>query len=473
MVCNLRVCVSFPAFSSPLGSLVLQTGLGRRPATSGSCFRLVFALPVLAVGMALTPGAARAQVIDQYLDSGIPGYGISPGVTVATREHPEYDPDGVRVGQFVLLPTLEESLGYDDNVTGTSTPHGSPVIETNAKVSALDQMSDGSLGASVSVDNAEYPSQTAQSYTNWTAALGGSYDFGRDVLTLAATHLNLNQTPRDLDAPQLNSPIAYTVDDIRAAYKIDMGHLNIEPDFDVSWFNFNNGQVLGTPYLQNYRDRISYMPGVTANYEFATRRSLVLIVRDTNSQFANPVPGIPRQNYNDISVLGGVSYDLNGALSFRLLGGYEQRNFQSHLYQTIEAPIVEGSATWTPTGLTTVTGTAARYVENSSAETTIGYTETALKLNVDHELYRNILLRANGNVFLDDYAQNGGNQEFYTAGVGATWLVNRQIRVLADYTYSTRHTSNAAVFNPLLTEDGIFGQDYSENLFLVRLRFAL
>ena len=92
---------------------------------------------------------------------------------------------------------------------------------------------------------------------------------------------------------------------------------------------------------------------------------------------------------------------------------------------------------------------------------------------MDHELYRNIVLRANGNVFLDDYAQNGGNQEFYTAGVGATWLVNRQIRVLADYTYSTRHTSNAAVFNPLLTEDGIFGQDYSENLFLVRLRFAL
>jgi hypothetical protein len=421
----------------------------------------------------LVPTALQAQVIDQYLDTTIPGYGTAPGVTVASREHPEYDPSGVRVGGFTLLSTLDESVGYDSNVTGTSDAHGSLLVDTSARVDAVNKMSDGSLAASVSVDNAEYPNQSSQSYTDWTAALGGTHDFGQDTLTIGATHLNLNQLPRDLDVPQLNSAIAYRVDDMRAAYKMVFSRLSIEPAFDVSWYSFDNGTVRGQTYLQSYRDRVSYTPGVTANYEFATRRSIVFVVRDTTADFANAVPGLPTQNYNDVSILTGVAYDVDGTLSFRLLGGYEERDFRSGTYKTIRAPIVEGSVTWTPTELTTITGTAARYIEDSSAEATIGYTESALRLNVDHELYRNIVLNANANVFVDNYAQNGGNQEYYTAGAGATWKLSRNIRLVADYTYSSRHSSGTTTSETPFTVDGVFGGNYSENVFRIRLRFAL
>jgi hypothetical protein len=430
----------------------------------------IAALPLLT---ALAPSTLRAQVIDQYLDTAIPGYGTAPGVTVASREHPEYDATGVRVGEFTLLPVLDESAGYDDNVTGTEHPHGSLLIDTTARVDAVNQMSDGSLAASLSVDDNEFPDQPTQSYTNWTAALGGTHDFGEDTLTIGATHLNLNQTPRDLDVPQLNSTIAYRVDDLRAAYKMVFNRLSLEPAFDVSWYSFDNGAVAGQTYLQNYRDRIAYSPGVTANYEFATRRSLVFVVRDTKANFANPIPGLAAQNYNDFSVLAGMAYDVDGALSFRLLGGYEERDFRSSTYRTIRAPILEGSVSWTPTGLTTITGTAARYIEDSSAEATIGYTETALKLSVDHELYRNIVLNANASVFTDDYAQNGGNQQYYTAGVGATWKLNRTLRLGADYTYSSRRSSGTVTYDPPFTLDGVFGGNYSENVFRIRLRFAL
>jgi len=470
---NLRVSVSFPACPLATKNEGRAGILWRRVATQGQQYSDIFAPPVLALIVCLAPPALRAQAIDQYLDTTIPGYNTAPGVTVASREHPEYDPSGVRVGGFTLLPTLDESVGYDDNVTGTGDPHGSVLLDTSARLDAMNQMSDGSLGASVSVDNAEYPNQSSQSYTNWTAALGGTHDFGGDTLTIGATHLNLSQTPRDLDAPELNSPIAYRVDDMRAAYRVVLSRLSLEPAFDVSWYGFDNGTVLGKTYLQTYRDRIAYSPGVTANYEFATRRSIVFVVRDTSADFANAVPGVPSQNYNDVSTLTGVAYDVDGALSFRLLGGYEQRNFRSGAYKTISAPILEGSVTWTPTGLTTITGTAARYIEDSSAEATIGYTESALRLNVDHELYRNIVLNANAGLFVDNYAQNGGSQEYFTGGTGVTWRLNRNMRLVGDYTYSSRRSSGTTTYQPPFTLDGVFGGNYSENVFRIRLRFAL
>jgi hypothetical protein len=203
-----------------------------------------------------------------------------------------------------------------------------------------------------------------------------------------------------------------------------------------------------------------------------------VVVRDTQSDFDHSPPGQPRQNFNDVSVLGGLAYDADGVIGFRLLGGYEERSFTSSVYRMIQAPILEGAVTWTPTGLTTVNATAARYIEDSAAENTVGYTETALKLSVDHELYRNVILTAHAAYFIDDYQSGlnstGGSQDFFAGGVGGQWLLNRNIRLLADYTYSTRHsasgTYSAGVLQPQFS---VFGGNYSENLFTITLRLAL
>jgi hypothetical protein len=323
------------------------------------------------------------------------------------------------------------------------------------------------------VDNSEYPEESQQSFTNWSIAGGGSHDFGRDTLYLGATHLNLNQTPRDLDAPSLDSPIAYRVDDVRASYTIDLGRISIQPGMALTFYNFDSGTVLGVPYLQSYRDRTVYSPSVTASYELATGRRIVLVVHDTQADFDSAPPDNPRETFNDVSVLAGVAYDADGVIGFRLLGGYEARSFDASKYRMIQAPILESSLTWTPTELTTITATAARTIEDSAAEATIGYTESTLKLNLDHEYSRAILLRAHGAAFYDDYSQGGGSQSYYTAGASVTWRLNRRVRLVADYTFATRHTSSPGTPNEIQPSGTVFGGDFSENIFTLQLRLGL
>ncbi len=436
---------------------------------TGSMQRTKSALPA-ALPLLLMAAPASAQVIDQYLDQNIPGYGPLPGVTVQTRLHPEYDPTGVTFGNFTLLPTLTESIGYDSNVTGTPQAQGSMLVETNPKVALSYKDNVNEADAALTLDDYEYPQQSVQSYTNWSAQLGASHQIGEDTLYIGASHLNLYQTPGDLDVPQLDMPIAYRVNDLRTNYNWVDSRLSIQPGIDLSWYNFDNGQVLNQPYVQTYRDRFVVEPSVVASYEFATRRRIVLVVRDANATFANPLPGVPLQSFNDISVLVGLAYDADGVIDFRLLGGYEQRNFTSRAYKTIQAPIVEGAVTWTPTPLTTVTATAARYIEDSAAEATTAFTETALKLSVDHELYRNVVLNAHGDVYLDSY-QGSGNQQFYDIGVGATYKLNRNLALALTYTYSTRNGNGGAFVLPGPT--GIFGANYSEHLVALQLKVAL
>ena len=427
--------------------------------------------------------AVRAQVIDQYVNADIPGYDTQAGVTVATRSRPDYDAPGVRLGNFILSPVLSESVGYDDDVTGLPHGKGSALIETNASVNAAGGWSDTKLAAGLSVDDSEYLEQSGQNFTNWTAAVGGSHDFGRDTFSLGATYLNLNQTPRQLDVPGLDTAIAYRVADLRSDYHLDLGHVFIQPGVDVGYYSFDNGTIAGQPYLQTYRDRIVVSPELIGSYEFATRRRFVVILRDTQSDFDQAPPGLPRQNFNDASVLAGLAYDADGIITFRLLAGYEERSFASSRYQFIDAPIVEGAATWTPTGLTTITGSAARYIEDSAAENTVGYTETALKLQMDHEYLRNVIFTIHAAYILDDYSGTGAgsatSQTYFTGGLGGSYALNRNLRLAADYTYSTRgggnpQTVSASSLNTDFAQfGGAFGGNYSENTFRLTLRFAL
>ena len=62
--------------------------------------------------------AGRTAV--ELFPAGVPGYGEAPGVTVASRVRPDFDPPGVRVGSFLLRPRWAEGLGYDNNVFGSS-----------------------------------------------------------------------------------------------------------------------------------------------------------------------------------------------------------------------------------------------------------------------------------------------------------------------------------------------------------------
>ena len=116
----------------------------------------------------------------------------------------------------------------------------------------------------------------------------------------------------------------------------------------------------GLQLNQNYLNRDVVAGSVTGRYSRSDEGGLLVVLRGINSTYTSPQPGQPSNNSNSAELLGGLDYQRESVWRYRILIGVEVRAFQSSQYPTRTAPLVEASAIWTPTGITTVTGTLSR-----------------------------------------------------------------------------------------------------------------
>ena len=389
-----------------------------------------------AIGVVLAHSSVRADLLSTYFPAGVPGYGTAPGITVASRARPEFDAPGMRIGSFMLRPTWDEALGYDNNLFGGSSQRGSWMVGTHPSLLVASDWSRNSVGGFIGVDDARYLDQPRQDWSDWTASLGGAVSIGRDQLTVAVAHLALHQLRTDLDALPSDTPVTYRVDDIRAGYTISLNRLSVTPSVAFSAWRYDNTTIFGAPAPQGYRDRDVLQGDVTTRYELAPQRNLLLVTRVLGAHYVAPQPGVPARDSTGYQVLVGLDDDADAVWNYRVLLGWEMRAFRSAQYSTHQAPIAEAAVIWNPSGLTTVTARLTRSIEDAAQEGIAGYTDTSARLVVDHEYLRNVLLQASAGVQRADYLQGGGHTSGFSAGAGATWLLNRHMRLSATYDFT-------------------------------------
>ncbi|MGI4955796.1 MAG: outer membrane beta-barrel protein [Janthinobacterium lividum] len=437
------------------------------------------------LGACTGSAAASAQNLEQYFPAGVPGYGNNPGVTVLSRSREEYVTSGIRVGGIILRPDAQQEIGYNDNVIGTTQAAGSPLVETRASLHADTDWARNSLSASVDVDNQVYTSLRNENLTNWSASMAGRYDLGRDSASLSYTHFNLNQSPSGINSYGLGTPIPFSVEDVRVSYTAPFGRFSLSPNFEATTYRFGSGIVSGNLVDQGFRNRVTLQGGVTARYELSTGRNLLVVVNDYTNNYTSTPTGQPTRDNTGVEALAGLEYSANGVFRYRILAGFENHVYRNSAYRSRNVPVAQGSVVWTPTGLTTVTATALRRIEESNDDTTGGFTFNTGQVVVDHEYLRNILLQGSGGVQYAQYEQGGGTQTIYTAGAGATWLINRNMRLTARYDFSSSSSSSVVGmvvpqigFTTLGTGlVGVNGQftsgRYTQNIYTLQLRVAL
>jgi len=347
-------------------------------------------------------------------------------------------------------------------------------LKTAPSVTANSEWSRNSLGVSLSAENYQFWNTPNNDYTNWTAAIGGGYTIGRHDLTLAYSHLSLHQAPGDVGAVPSDTFVHYQVDDVRSAYTFDLGRFSFTPNIDAAHYYFDNTTIQGVPTSQQYRNRYVLSEGVTTRYALAEQRNLMLVVQGIQSRYTDIPAGSPTSNSNGVVVLAGLDFVATGVWRYQLLAGVQVRTFEASQFKTETAPIAEASVIWAPTGITTVTARLARFIEDASAEGTAGYTYTTARLVVDHEYLRNVLLQGRAGVQLAQYLQgSSGTQTSFSVGGGVNWLMNRNMRLSADYDFTTQTGGNNSTFNGQPNLTTLNTGAYNRNLFLVALHFGL
>jgi hypothetical protein len=395
---------------------------------------------------------------------GVPGYDADDGVTVETRLHPEQIPLGLREGAFTFMPRLDESFGYTSNALPGPYRRGSWQVVTAPVLAVDSDWSRDAFGAVASVQDTHVASLPSQNRTDVTVSAGGRIDIGEDRLTLAAAHLMQHEDRTAVDTIASDRPIAFQIDDLRASYAMTDGPWNIVPAVQATNWNFSSTTLLGVPASQAYRDRVVVQGGVTVHYEFAPLRSLVLVLRAIGQDYTRTPFGQASLDSTSYQVLAGLDYDDNSVWRWRLLAGIEARRFASPLYAQQNTLIAEAGVGWSPSAMTSVSATVSRDTEDAAQEGVSGLTYTSARLVIDHEYLRDLLFRASIGLQRADFFQ-GGHQTGTTAGLGVTWVLNRNARVSVTYDQTDLHGSGVAA-ETLVT-------GYSRGIGLVTLRLWL
>jgi hypothetical protein len=377
-------------------------------------------------------GRASAAMLTALFPEGVPGYDTAQGVTVQSRLHPDFTPLGVRAGAFQLWPTLEESIGYDTNPLSGANRQGSWQVTTAPALRLGSNWSRNQLGAEVSVQDTRYMTLPSQNRTDASASVGSRIDIGDDQLTLAAAHLSKHEDRGAIDTIASDRPIAFQLDNVRTSYRIADGRWSLVPALEASNWTFGDTTIGGAPSSQAYRDRLVVQGDVTLRYELAPLRNVLFVVRALGQNYRQIPAGQASTDSQSYQFLGGFDYDDNSVWRWRALLGGESRQFRSGAFQPQNTVIAEAEASWSPSGLTTVRAMLSRDTQDAAQEGVAGLTYSALRFTIDHEYLRNILLRASAGLQQADFFQ-GGHQTGFTAGVGATWMMNRSMQLSATY----------------------------------------
>jgi hypothetical protein len=310
-----------------------------------------------------------------------------------------------------------------------------------------------------SADNTRYLAAPDQSDTDWTAAVGGTFDIADCSVTAAVAHLALHENDTALDAAQYDEPLAYSVNTLRLSGQTPVSRLMIQPSLDLTQLAFGGASIGGVSAPQAYRDRLVAEAGITVSYGiegYDDPNRLQFIIEPVAGHYPNESAGEPSRDFAGGTVLLGVEHDLDGLWGWRIQAGAGGRIYRGP-YEDQLVPLADAAVTWQPNERTTWHGALFRQIEAAADEGVGGYVATIGGVAVDRELQRDLILHLGADIDRADFV--GASQTFVTERLGLQWLISPMLRAGATVTL-TDHQSTTAT-------------PYGENVFMLSMTAGL
>jgi hypothetical protein len=371
--------------------------------------------------------------------------------TVLTRARSELAPLGMSAGGFRLYPSLAWKGLYDDNIFATQTDKESSLIsEYSLDMSLRSNWSSHQLNLLAGADIRRHSDFSSENHEDWELSADGRLDISDDSQFYAGGGVRRDHVDRTApdDASGL-TPTQFEQTDVFARFSQQLQRFHVDLDANLKRKDFDDvpGIVNGVNVIinQDDRDRSEYSFGLRASYEIYSERDRVFVaLRNDRREYETLQDVILADRSSDgYETLLGVELELSGITSGSLSAGYHIQDYQDP-FPDIRAPLYNASLDWSATPLTSVRFDLRRSVVDTTGIYFSGYVTTNTRINVDHELRRNLLLNLTLNYTTDDYAGIATaerSDSTYETIAGTTYMVNRYFHVLIQYQHIERDSS--------------------------------
>ena len=369
---------------------------------------------------------------------------LVPGESVVDRARPELDATGLPVGAFRLTPSLELSLSSDSNVFAQDTREVDDLVMVlRPRLALASDWSRHSMTASATLDAARYDENEAENVDDLRLAIGGRIDLsGQSALRLAAGFEALHEDRYSPDDVNGFEPTEFDRSTVSVAWAGRTGRLAGRVALESRQWDYED--VEGALGIVNNDDRDRTHDTVSGRLGYEIRSQLEVSLRAEADRRDYDVAfddnGFERSSEGVKAALG-VEAALTGASYVDLYAGYAEREYDDTRLNTLDTAWFGGRLVWNPTGITTVTVEGQRAIEETTFDGSPGYVATRLGVGIDHELRRNVLLHASAYTQTNDYEQVDREDDVRYFRAGATYMVNRYLWLVGEYSYRERDVS--------------------------------
>ncbi len=389
-------------------------------------------------------GGARAQLTTPVLQPVIPfNYSQGRNVSVTERDRPEYQAIGIETGGFVVYPRIDVGVGFTNNVFETNAlKRSSSIVTIVPTVKAVSNWSQNSLQLEAGGDLRRYPAESVRDQNGWHVNLDGTYDLSA-TSSLAFSGFTARQyetrfsgsTPQDIA-----SATPYQLSQAQLTGAASTGATRFTGVVNLTNANFSPITLLsGDRFSQEYRNRNVVTASGQIEYPLSAETSLFGQVSYTDTNYYDRAAiGLDDRSSGQVRAIAGISLDISALIRGSFGVGYSNRHYRSALYENVSGLSLESRFEYFPSELTTVTVAGRRAIEDSNVVGSPGFFNTGIGVQVDHELFRNLILNLGGDFEHDSFRQVDASAKVYVATGGAHYLISRSLGVSANMSYGRR-----------------------------------
>ncbi len=349
------------------------------------------------------------------------------------RDEDPYAPIGVRIGTFIVLPSLELWTGYSDNVAQRSVaPRGGGY---GRLVPGVEFRSDWNRHELRGRAAASYRTRsTAQDEAQITidSELAGRVDIRTGLH--ADLRASYRRDPESRDDPNVPPGVDDDMDVERirgeASITREIGRVGLTLRGAVQKNNYDDDAAIA----RMPRDYRSEEVGGRASYELVEGAALFVDSTLNRRRYDQPFsPAGPRRGSRGYKVLTGVEVRLTPVISGEAGIGYQRQTPDDPVLAVVDGPAFQGSLTWEPSALTTVTLSGALTAEEASIDPFVsGARVGRANLSVTHALRRNLIATLNLGYTRTSYVGAPQRETFRRAGLGLEYLMSREVALVAE-----------------------------------------
>jgi len=388
------------------------------------------------------------------------------GQTVTSRPRPQYDPLGVRMGSFVLLPQLDVVEQYETNIFATEDDEEDDFItRIIPNLTLQSDWNNHQVRFETGADVGRYWENSREDYEDYFVGASGRVDIRRSTqLNLGTQYRRAHESNEDPDdaGAAAEHPTELNLYSADVALRHDFGRFNATVAGGFDRITYEDPDARNPPpnkIIEHDRDRNVYEGRVRVGYEIQPQYEAFVLGSYNQRRYDGDEVGTGINRDSDgYAVALGMAVDFGGVIFGDFYAGYRVQDYDDSSLDDISGLGGGADITWNVTGLTTIVGSLTGDIRETTDPNASGRQVATGRVRVDHELRRNILLGGEVSATRDDYEGISRTDWFYTAGANGTYLINRYLRGGVSYEFRQRNA-----------DSGFSGEDFTNHVFLVRL----